>query len=131
MTAAIWHQLRDSLLRRDFSAAEKFLVDNPSLVALRNGIGETVLHYMAVENDQEAVAWLHARGFSLNETNAFDIPVVFEVAQLGYKELLLWFVDNGGDLSAKDGDGNDILAHLLQYEEVEMARFVENARPKR
>lgn len=124
MTPAKWYQLRDSVLLHEFAMSEQLLKDDASLIGLRNDIGETVLHFMAVENDGEAVSWLHARGFSLNVKNTFDIPVVFEVAQLGYKELFLWFVDKGVDLSAKDGDGNDILAHLLEHQEEEMARFV-------
>ena len=66
---------------------------------MRNGIGETVLHFLAVENDREGVSWLHSRGFSLNETNAFGIPMIFEVAQLEYRDLFLWFTHHGADLS--------------------------------
>lgn len=39
-----------------------------------NGIGETGLHFLAVENDGAAVAWLHARGSDLNTRDPFDSP---------------------------------------------------------
>jgi ankyrin repeat protein len=78
------------------------------LLSLRNGIGETALHFLAVENDMKGVAWLHARGFDLNAKNHFRNPVIFEVAQLGYKQLLLWFVENGADPNAHNAEQQDI-----------------------
>ena len=124
MTEAVWYALRNSVFERDFPAAEKLLSENPSLVNARDGLGETVLHFLAVENDLEGVSWLHARGFSLDERNKFGTPTVFEVAQLEYRELFVWFVHNGADLSLKDGEGNDIVANLLEYGKEEMAQFV-------
>ena len=79
---------------------------------------------MAVENDQDGVAWLHARGADLDTKNAFGEPVLFEIASLGYKDLFNWFKDNGVNLRATDNDGNDIVVHLLEYDCAEMAEWV-------
>jgi ankyrin repeat protein len=127
MSDIVWRRLRDAVYARDFLEAEKLLTESPELPNLRNSIGETVLHFLAVENDIEGVSWLHARGFSLNEKNKFGIPTVFEVAQLEYKELFLWFQHHGADLSAKDADGNDLRTNLIEYGKEEMAQFVETA----
>ena len=112
---------------RNFHQAEKLLTENPGLPTLRNGIGETVLHFLAVENDGEGVSWLHSHGFSLSEKNKFGIPMVFEVAQLEYRELFLWFTHHGADLSEKDADGNDLATHLIENGKNEMAQFVATA----
>ena len=124
MTDIVWRKLRDAVYGRDFLEAEKPLAENPALPTMRNGIGETVLHFLAVENDIQAVSWLHAREFSLDEKNKFGTPAVFEVAQLEYKELFLWFSHRAADLSAKDADGNDLATNLIEYGKEEMAQFV-------
>jgi len=127
MTEATWYALRNFVFGRDFAAAEKLLAECPRLIDARDGLGETVLHFLAVENDMEGVSWLFARGFSLNEKNKFGTPTIFEVAQLEYRELFTWFVHNGVDLSVRDRDGNDIVANLLEYGKEGMAQFVATA----
>jgi hypothetical protein len=126
---ALWYELRNAVYSKDFSVAETVLKANPHLRTARNGIGETVLHFLAVENDLEGVAWLRARGFDLNEQNSFGTPTIFEVAGLGYKDLLLWFIENGGNVEALDRDGEGILAYLRQYDEEEMAQFLKEKFP--
>jgi ankyrin repeat protein len=92
---SVWYEWRNLVYAKQFENAAELLRANPQLVSLRNGLGETVLHYLAVENHSEGVAWLHARGFDIDSQNEFGTPVVFEVAQLGYKDLLLWFKEAG------------------------------------
>ena len=70
-TDPLWYDLRNSVYSRQLARAEDLLATNPCLFDLRNSIGETVLHFLAVENDLEGVGWLHARGFSLNTENSF------------------------------------------------------------
>ncbi|MEI2742137.1 MAG: DUF4240 domain-containing protein [Candidatus Competibacter sp.] len=114
-TPKIWYEFRDAVYMKDFSTAERLLHETPTLLQLKNSIGETVLHFLAVENDLEGVAWLKSKGFELNTKNCFDEPVIFEVAQLGYKELFLWFIENGTDIHIQDGDGQDIFNYLLDH----------------
>jgi len=95
-----------------------------SILNARNSIGETVLHYLAVENDQEGIAWLKAQGANLNTQNDFGSPPVFEVAQLGYKELLKWLIENGADLSITDEEDRDIWAYLKEFNKPEMIKYL-------
>ncbi|SUS05873.1 conserved hypothetical protein [uncultured Defluviicoccus sp.] len=89
-----------------------------------NGIGETVLHFLAVEDDEAGVAWLRARGADINTKNEFGTPVLFEVASLGYKNLFTWMVEAGADARAQDAEGQDLVEHLLDYDKEEMAKWV-------
>ena len=123
-TSPTWNELCALVWQGDFTGAEYLLQERPHLMTLRNGIGETVLHYLAVEDDLRGVSWLRSRGFDLNVKNEFGTPVVFEVAQLGYKELLLWFIREGADMSATDSDSHDIRTYLLEYDQHEMASFL-------
>jgi len=50
-TSSLWYELRDAVFRKDFDRASELLGANPELTDVRNSIGETVLHYLAVEND--------------------------------------------------------------------------------
>src|SRR5690242_1124898 len=103
-----WYQLRNALEQADFAAATAILEKDPRLIDERNGIGETVLHFLAVENNQAAVEWLYARGADLNATNKFGTPLLFEVAALEYHDLVLWLVQHGADTDKKKSDGQPI-----------------------
>lgn len=118
-----WYELRNAVLARDFRAAEGLLRKDPGLLALRNSIGETVLHYLAVENAAEGVAWLHDKGADLDTKNEFGTPALFEVAQLGYEELFAWFVAHGANLRAVDDYGQGLVAFLAEQRKIKMARI--------
>ena len=81
-TSPKWYELRDLVAGKKFEGAAVLLAREPSLRSAVNGLGETVLHYQAVENDEEGVAWLSSQGFDINIRNELGTPVVFEVAQL-------------------------------------------------
>jgi ankyrin repeat protein len=119
-----WYELRDAIAGRDFTAAATLIQMDSDLIQKTNGIGETVLHFLAVENDALGVAWLHEHGADINCENDFGIPAWFEVAQLGYRELLMWFVQAGANLNATDREGQGILTFLEAMGEHEMVEFV-------
>jgi hypothetical protein len=119
-----WYQLRNAVYSKDYSRAELLLKSAPELMTHTNRIGETVLHFLAVENDIEGVKWLKSIGFDINTKNDFGTPAIFEVAQLGYKELLIWFYENGADFAAKDGEGYSLIEYLEEWEKPDMAKFV-------
>ena len=121
---ASWYKLRDAIAGRDFTTAIALIQNDPELINKSNGIGETVLHFLAVENDAMGVAWLHDQAADINCENDFGIPAWFEVAQLGYQELLMWFVQAGVNLNATDRDGQGILTFLAAIGEPEMVEFV-------
>lgn len=121
---ASWYELRDAIAGRDFTTAIALIQNDPELINKSNGIGETVLHFLAVENDAMGVAWLHDQGADINCENDFGIPAWFEVAQLGYQALLMWFVQAGVNLNATDRDGQGILTFLAAIGEPEMVEFV-------
>ena len=110
-----WYALRNAVFERRYRDAKSMLNSSSLLKDARNGIGETVLHFLAVENDVDGVKWLFSNGLSLNSKNEFGTPLIFEVAQLGYEGLLLWLVENGASLKDTDGDGNSIDQYLIDY----------------
>jgi ankyrin repeat protein len=91
---------------------------------MTDSCGETALHFLAIENAIEGVRWLRERGASINTVDAFGEPLIFSVAQLGYKDLFSWHVRQGADLSALSKDGLNLIAHLHEYEKEEMADWI-------
>jgi ankyrin repeat protein len=125
-TSKEWYELRTLVAERKFDEAEALLALIPSLRSAVNGMGETMLHYLAVENDVEGVSWLSSHGFDVNTRNAFGTPVAFEVAQLDYKELLQWFISNGADVNCRDGRGQNIKEYVLQFRHEDIAKYLES-----
>jgi ankyrin repeat protein len=121
-----WYEFRNAIFAQQLLDAENLLRKRSALLHMVNDLGETALHFLAVENDADGVAWLYARGADLNTKNVFGTPVLFEVASLGYKDLFNWFVDQGANVRATDQDGNDIALYLLEYDHDEMAEWVRN-----
>jgi ankyrin repeat protein len=111
---------------KKFEEASALLARKPSLRSAINGMGETVLHYQAVENDEQGVSWLWSQGFDINTRNEFGTPVVFEVAQLDYRDLLNWFISNGADLSCRDKEGNNIKEYVLDFGHENIAKHLES-----
>ncbi len=124
-----WYQLRNALYAEEFDTAEELLRQHLNLLVAINGIGETVLHFLAVEDSLSGIEWLHARGASLDSTNEFGTPLLFEVALLGYRDLYLWLIDHGADVDQLDSNGQSISEYLAQFDKNEMIDFV-NQHPK-
>ncbi len=119
-----WYAFRNALYMRNFAAADAMLRETPILLFLMNGIGETPLHFLALENEIAGVSWLQARGADLDTTNLFGTPVIFEVAQLEYREMFLWFVQHGANIHARDREGQDLFEYLLEFDKDDMAEWV-------
>ncbi len=119
-----WYQLLHALERADFSGASALLEKDSGLINERNGIGESLLHFLAVENNRLAVEWLQTRGSDLNSANEFGTPLLFEVAQLGYRDLFLWLIEHGADPRKKDAEGQRIDEYLADTDKPEMVEFI-------
>jgi ankyrin repeat protein len=123
-TSPIWYELRNAVAARNFGAADSLLKSNASLITDTNSIGETVLHYLAIENDIEGVSFLHRRGFNLNTRNEFGTPLFFEVAQLNYRDLLKWLFDHGIDMKSTDSYGQSVQEYLADFGKQDVSLFL-------
>ena len=121
-----WLELRAFVREKEFEQAATLLARQPSLRSAVNGLGETVLHYQAVENDEQGVSWLSSHGFDINTRNEFGTPVVFEVAQLDYRDLLRWFISNGADMKCRDREGRDIKEYVLLFGHEDIAQHLKS-----
>jgi ankyrin repeat protein len=88
----------------------------PDLVALckasRTGIGETMLHWYAVEGSPEVLRQLVELGFEVNVRNAFGDTPLMESALIGRWDNARVLFDHGADPAITNDDGLDFFAYL-------------------
>ena len=70
----------------------------PELLEARTGLGETPLHYLAVENQLRAVILLREAGADINTVNDVGGTPLSEAASLGYEELVEYLLAQGAAL---------------------------------
>ena len=71
----------------------------PDLLNARTGLGETPLHYLAVENHIEAVkALVEKKGADVNTLNDFGGSPISDAAGLGYVDLVKYLLSVGAKL---------------------------------
>jgi ankyrin repeat protein len=84
-----WHPLLIKLMQFAVSSpklARKLVKDHPEVLNLRTGLGETALHYLAVENYAEAVQLLIDLGAEVNVQSKFGASAPAEATQVEAKE---------------------------------------------
>ncbi|HEX8910721.1 MAG TPA: ankyrin repeat domain-containing protein [Humisphaera sp.] len=86
-----WHPLLVELVETAVSdppRARQLVAEHPEALTLRTGIGETALHYLAVENRTDAVRLLIELGAAVNVTNKFGASALAEAIQVGADETI-------------------------------------------
>lgn len=89
------------LLRAAFESPDSMrplLRRNPELIEARTGLGETALHYLAVENQLRTVILLVEAGAQVNTLSSCGGTPLSEAASLGYVELVEYLLSQGASL---------------------------------
>ena len=92
----------DRLIAAAFTSRDelvRLLVSEPHLMKARTGLGETPLHYLAVENQIDSVKILMEHGAEINTQNDFGGAPLSEAAGLGYADLVACLLDHGAQLN--------------------------------
>jgi ankyrin repeat protein len=79
-------------------ALQTLIRSEPELIEERTGLGETALHYLAVENQLRAVVLLAEAGAQINTLNSCGGTPLSEAASLGYVELVEFLLLKGASL---------------------------------
>ena len=73
---------------QDQPKARRMLKRRPELLRADYSLGETVLHFLAIENYTEAVRFLAQAGADVNTKNKFGDTPLISAAQLGHEEMV-------------------------------------------
>ncbi len=87
-----WHPLLVKLVQfsvQNPKLARKLVKDHPEVLSLRTGLGETALHYLAIENYANAVKLLIELGAAVNVQNAFGKSALEEAIQVEASETVV------------------------------------------
>jgi ankyrin repeat protein len=72
----------------DHPAARLLIQQDPAVLDAKDGLGETALHYLAVEGFLEAVQFLAEAGADVNAPNKFGDSALTDAAVLGNAEMV-------------------------------------------
>jgi len=119
-----FHKFRDAVYNPDHAGAIALLAENPALLEARSGIGETVLHFVAVENEQEMVAWLLSQGANINTVNDFGETPLMDAAILEYTDLCRFLLDSGADAFFINDRGESALSKAAQKNNLPLVQLL-------
>lgn len=118
-----FYTFRDSV-RNNPKAAEEMLARNPDLIRLCNGIGETALHYLAVEDHVDEVTWLIEHGANVDPMNDFKQTPLMEVAGAGRLEMCKLLVSHGANIRYVSPWGESVLSAAASHEQAEVVEYL-------
>jgi ankyrin repeat protein len=84
------------------SKAEYLLRTHPELLEIRDGVGETPLHYLAIEDRCEAVSFLIKCGAQVNTCCSSEATPLMHAAGLGLKDMVAILLAASADPNARN-----------------------------
>jgi ankyrin repeat protein len=88
--------LREAAVDSDKALAD-LLAEHPEYLALRDGVGETALHYLAIEIECDAVRRLAEAGSDVNARDDFGNTALHQAARLGSLAMIQLLLELGAD----------------------------------
>lgn len=108
---------------------ERMVDVEPTLLNERTGLGETVLHYLAVENQLAAVkALVEKKGADINTLNDFGNSPLSEATTLGHVQLVKYLLSRGASLKLVNQQDN-VLHAAVRSGNVELIKVILDAGP--
>ncbi len=89
-------------------AAEQLLHEHPELIHVTNRLGETALHFLAVEDYADGVVFLARHGAPVNARNGSHRTPLMEAAMVGATEVVRALLACGADPSVQTPDGDTV-----------------------
>ena len=118
-----FRQLRNECLT-DLPAAIRRVKANPRLLEARNGIGETVMHWLAVENHVDAVQALLEAGAPVDSVNHCGTTVLTEAASLGYISMCKLLMEYGANPRMESLTGGSAILATAKKNKPELLELI-------
>jgi len=112
-------------LEKDFDKLENILSNNPSLVYLKNSLGESFLHIFAQNGDLECIKYFYNKGAIIDEKNCLCNATPLSDSLLSKnKEIVKFFLDNGASVNNTYDIGNSILHEAVKIDNLEIVKIL-------
>ncbi|MEP6667564.1 MAG: ankyrin repeat domain-containing protein [Chthoniobacter sp.] len=118
-----FYTFRDAA-RSDLQVAADMLADDPKIIRLRNGIGETALHFLAVENCLAEVDWLIEHGSEVDTQNEFRQTPLMEAASLGLLDMCKVLISRGANFRYVSAQGESVFSAAAAADRVEVLQHL-------
>lgn len=93
--------------------AGELLSADPELIHERDGVGETALHYLVIENQLEAVRFLVKYRADINTQDDFKVTPLAHAAQCGYEKMVEYLLSQGADVNLADENEDTPIHHAI------------------
>lgn len=120
---ARFHEIKDAYLTAIEAGSAAVAADH-SLLEVRSGIGETVLHWLVAENVIPAVQSLISSGAAVDPTNDFGATPLMEAASLGYEDMCRLLLEHGADVRYVSQCGDSPLCHASRSRQLQTLRIL-------
>lgn len=82
------------------------------VLAIRNGVGESMLHWYAIEGELAVIEKIIGLGFDVNATNEFGRTPLFECVMIERWEVVELLLAHGARTDLRDQNDEDVFAYL-------------------
>jgi ankyrin repeat protein len=93
-----------------------------AVLANRNGLGESMLHWYAIEGEPEIIEKVIGLGFDVNATNKFGRTTLFECVLIDRWDVAELLLIHGARTDIRDQNDEDVFAYLDEGGEPEKAQ---------
>ncbi len=117
-----------ALVRADPAAGRARAEQEPALLDLRTThVGETALHWLAIEDCAAAVVALIAAGADVDGVNGFGATALHDVARLGNREMCRLLLVHGAAVDIKDHNQATPVSKAVESRVAEVVRLLLDA----
>ena len=100
------------------------LAGDSAVLRLRNELGETAMHFFAVEGFPREVVWLIENGAEVDTQNKFKQTPLMEVAGMGRLEMCRLLVSLGASFGYVSSGGESVLSAAASTDEAQVVEFL-------
>lgn len=118
-----FYEIRNALLENMNEALARVRADH-SLLDVRSGLGETLLHWFAIEYREDIVKALLDLGASVDPTNHFGSTPFAEAAQLGNENMCRLLLKHGAAIDPVNQNGETPLMLAAFMGDATTCRFL-------
>jgi len=112
-------------LEKEFDKLENILSNDPSLVHLKNSLGESFLHIFAQNGELECIKFFYNKGAFIDDKNCLCNATPLSDSLLSKnKEIVKFFLDNGASIDNSYYMGNSILHEAVRINNLDILKIL-------